>query len=329
MIKQMSEPDNALYPFAEALRLTAARLDGVLSQSPPVIRPYTAYLAETKGKMLRAQSVLICAQNQDQQIPPVAIVFAAAVELVHLATLVHDDVMDQADLRRGKPTLRAAHGNKTAVICGDYLLSQGVRLAASVRDPANLRDIGFPDYLSEVCLGELNQYLNNNNFQLTPLRYFRIIKGKTAALFEASFLAGAVAGGEPAEFWSLYRRLGHYIGMIYQLIDDCLDFESDTAYTGKSVQSDYEQNVITLPLIFTLKSDPALRDQIISAHAAGRKLPRPAINQAVRSRQGLAQTRLVAARYGEKARSVLRQIPASESKRNDLQVLLARALHQS
>ena len=210
-----------------AVGRVADSLDDILRRSPPIIRRQTTHLAGSQGKLLRARSLLACARDQSGQIPENSIIMATAVELVHLATLVHDDVIDQADTRRGRPTLRKEFGNKAAVICGDYLLTRGVRLVSALQDPAHYLSLKFQDYLSLVCLGELNQYLNNNNFALTPLQYFRIINGKTAALFEASFLAGAVTGGEPEAVWPLYRRLGHYVGMIFQLNDDCLDFESD------------------------------------------------------------------------------------------------------
>ena len=169
---------NERLPYADAMQQTRRLLDDLLLGTPPVIRHLTAHLAASQGKMLRAAAVLICACSTDRLVPAGSVQMAAAIELVHLASLVHDDVIDEADLRRGKPTLRKIAGNKAAVICGDYLLSQGIRLAASLPDRGKYLNLSFQDHLSSLCLGELNQLANNNNYNLSPLQYFRIIRSE-------------------------------------------------------------------------------------------------------------------------------------------------------
>lgn len=323
--KIIAAADDRLH-FTDAMRQTSQLLDGLLLNTPQVIRRYTAHLAASKGKMLRAASVLTCAQGEDHLIPASSVLMAAAIELVHLATLVHDDVIDEADIRRGKPTLRKVSGNKIAVICGDYLLSQAIRLAASIPDRNKYFELKFQDHLASLCLGELSQLVNNNNFSLTPLQYFRIINGKTAVLFEAAFLAGALISGESAETCRLYGRLGHYTGMIFQLTDDCLDYESDQATAGKDVQTDYEQSVITLPLIFAMMADPGFKSQLVTASVQGHKLARPEIQRSVLTSGGLVRTHRVAQRYGAKAEAVLSQLNLSSPKTQDLALLLKKAL---
>jgi heptaprenyl diphosphate synthase len=326
MIDNAALPIEATDPLADAIGKVTANLNGILRLSPPIIRRLTSHLAGSQGKQLRARSLLTCSRDPQGLISDNAVTVATAVELVHLATLVHDDVIDQADTRRGRPTLRKEFGNKAAVICGDYLLTQGVRLLAALQDPEHFLHLRFQDYLSVVCLGELNQFLNNNNFNLTPLQYFRIINGKTAALFEASFLAGAVVGGEPQSLWPLYRRLGHCVGMIFQLNDDCLDFESDVQSAGKNVHSDYEQNVVTLPLIYALSADPDFKDQVLAAHQQGEKLQRAEVNKRVNLTRGLDRTHQIVDRYGAKARAILAQLPISAQKHHELSLLLSKAL---
>jgi len=318
--------DSKFYSLDEAMAQTRRLISGLLQKSPLVIRQYTSYLSESSGKMLRALSVLISAQDDSRNVPASSIQMAAAIELVHLATLVHDDVIDNADLRRGKPTLRKAFGNKTAVICGDYLLSRSLALVTALPDPKQYLDRKFQDYISCLCLGELNQLLNNSNFNLSPLQYFRIINGKTAALFEASFLAGAVTGGLSEADCQKFSRLGHMIGMIFQLTDDCLDFEADLSAAGKNVQTDYEQNVVTLPLIFALAADPAFKTSLAAAEANGAKLPRSVINTTVAASHGLDRTHRVVLDYGRKARQIISQLALPEAKRNDLESLLKKAM---
>ena len=179
----------------DALSETTKEIDKALKFSPSVIRRYTKHLAASRGKMIRAMSLITCAQNKEGLVPPNAVKFAAAIEILHLATLVHDDIIDDADVRRGKLTLQRQFGKRAAVICGDYLLTLALRLGADIPNRQDYLELDFPDYISRVCFGELYQYMNNGNFDLSVYKYLKIISGKTAALFEASFLAGALTGG--------------------------------------------------------------------------------------------------------------------------------------
>ena len=179
----------------DAFELVKAEINTILSKSPLIIREYTKHLMASQGKYIRATSVLLCAEDQDGRISPNAIKIAAAIEILHLATLVHDDIIDNADLRRGDVTLQKKYGKRTAVICGDYLLSVALQLAASIKNKKDYLELELPDYVGRVCLGELNQHINNRNLNLSIYRYLKIISGKTAALFEASFLAGAIFSG--------------------------------------------------------------------------------------------------------------------------------------
>jgi heptaprenyl diphosphate synthase len=329
MIEEHVSPDNRHLSYEEALAATRQLIDDALRGTPPVIRRYTAYLAGSAGKMLRAASVLICAQDEELHIPQDSIRLAAAIELVHLATLVHDDVIDQADIRRGRPTLRQAFNNKGAVICGDYLLSLSLRMVAALPDPERYINRRYADFISLLCLGEMNQLVHNNDFELTPLQYFRIINGKTAALFEASFLAGAVTGGLPEAECRKFGRLGHYVGMIFQLTDDCLDFEEDVATAGKNVQTDYEQNVITLPLVLAFQANPAFKAEVMAAGKQGLKLSRAVVNQQVLASRGLARTHDIASDYGAKAWRLLEKMEMPAAKRADLEKLLRKAMRQA
>jgi heptaprenyl diphosphate synthase len=135
--------------------------------------------------------VITCAMDIDGQIGEKAVKVGAAVEIMHLATLVHDDVIDNADVRRGEPTLQKKYGKRTAVICGDYLVCMAMKLAASASDQTDVEDymkLDIPDYMGKVCLGELNQHINNGNVDLSVRRYLKIISGKTAPFLRRHFL---------------------------------------------------------------------------------------------------------------------------------------------
>ncbi len=295
----------------------------MLSTSPLVIRSYTKHLASSMGKFIRAASVITCAMDSDGQIGEKAVKMAAAIEIVHLATLVHDDVIDNADLRRGELTLQKKYGKRTAVICGDYLVCMAMKLAASASDKTDLEEymkLEIPDYLSRVCLGELNQHINNGNIDLTMHQYLKIISGKTAALFEASFFTGAALAEQDPHIIKKYAKLGHNIGMIFQLTDDCMDFEETEATAQKSVQSDYEQNVITLPLIYAFKKMTDFRNE-----AKRHSLTRDEINAAVKRTGGLSYTRMVAQKYYLKAQGLIKELNISEEKDRELRFILDKA----
>ena len=204
--KQTEELRNVILPD-EALALVKAEVDRTLSKSPLIIREYTKHLTGSRGKFIRAYSVIITAEDKEGYISGNAIKIAAAIELLHLATLVHDDIIDNADLRRGDVTLQKKYGKRTAVICGDYLLSVALRMAASIENKKEYFDLVLPDYVGKVCLGELNQHINNYNLNLSIYKYLKIISGKTAALFEASYLAGAIFAGYDEKRFKAHNML--------------------------------------------------------------------------------------------------------------------------
>ncbi len=306
--------------YHQAYDLVKEEVDRTLSTSPFVIREYTKHLALSTGKHIRAVSVLTCALDQDDMIHKDAIKFAAAIELLHLATLVHDDVIDNAELRRGQLSLQKKYGRRTAVICGDYLLCVALKTAGEAEDKEEYLKLMVPDYMSRVCLGELNQHVNNGNFDLSPYRYLKIIAGKTAALFEASFYAGAVLSVKEESLVKQYARIGKYIGMIFQLTDDCMDFETTEQVAKKPVKSDYDQNVITLPLIHAFRKMADFKERAKAGQAS-----REEIDMVVRKTGGLTYTRLVAKKYYNKSLRIIEGIELSAAKRERLQAILDKA----
>lgn len=306
--------------FDDALSLVMHEVDRALSASPSIVRKYTKHLASSRGKFIRAVSLLTCAQDQDGRIHANAVKFAAAVEILHLATLIHDDVIDDADIRRGFPTLQKQYGKRTAVICGDYLLCIALKLAADIPNKQDYLSLDIPDYLTKVCFGELNEQINNGNFDLTVYRYLKIISGKTAALFEASFYAGAVLSENDPSAIRKYRKLGRYLGMIFQLIDDCMDFEATRDIARKPVQSDFEQNVITLPLIHAFANLLGLKEK-----ARGNELTRKVVDDAVAGTNAISYTRMVAKKYYDKYVKILEDMDIAKSKRKGLLSILDKA----
>ncbi|MGE5614696.1 MAG: polyprenyl synthetase family protein [Bacillota bacterium] len=303
--------------YGEALELVKDLTSEKLFSSPRVVRKYTEHLAKSRGKYIRAASLLACAMNDEGLVHPDAAHLAAAIEILHLATLVHDDVIDDADIRRGLPTVQKKFGKKTAVICGDYLLCVALKMAVSTDKGKEFPDIRMPDYVMKICSGELMQHLNAGNFELSPYEYLKIISGKTAELFEASFHAGAYLSGRSRSEITIYRRLGHYLGMIFQLTDDCLDFEAAEDDIGKPVLSDFEKNVMTLPIIHAFRKVAGLKDKAVKSGISANE-----ILEGVKAAASLEYTRSVAKKYYAKYLKLLETLPAAECKKKILKELL-------
>ncbi|WP_069998791.1 polyprenyl synthetase family protein [Cellulosilyticum sp. I15G10I2] len=321
--KSLRTNDNINFiTFDDATILVKEQIDTVLGTSPSVIRKYMEHLKASRGKYIRAVSLLACAENEEGLIHPNAVKLAAAIEILHLATLVHDDVIDNADLRRGVVTLQKKYGKKTAVICGDYLLCVALKLASSVTNREDYLDLDLPDYMGKVCLGELNQHSNNGNLDLSIYEYFKIIAGKTAALFEASFYAGAIVCESDSQNTKKYKLLGRYIGMIFQLTDDCIDFETSKSIAKKPVQSDFEQGVITLPLIHAFMQKLDFKEKARQGQVA-----RDDINDIVAHTGGLIFTRKVSKKYYDKSIKIINELNITEEKRIKLIAILDKASH--
>lgn len=306
--------------FETAFKEVQKETSKIITSGPALVTGYVSYLTETTGKMMRARAVLACAMDDEGQVPADAIKFAAAVEVLHLATLVHDDIMDDADMRRGQITLQKKAGKRNAVICGDFLLAAAIREITQVKEQDQYKTFDFSRYVQNIALGELRQNINNRNYRLKPFRYLSIIDGKTAALFEASYHAGALAANYDERVQKLYRKLGRYTGIIFQLTDDCIDYENTSDSALKPVQSDYENGVVTLPLIHAFNEEPEL-----IAKAEANQLSKEEVFKAVARHDGVGYTHGMAEKYYNKAMEAINQIGMNKEKEAILGGLLHKA----
>ena len=205
------------------------------------------------GKLLRPALVLLSGRfahyNLDLLVP-----LAASVELLHTATLVHDDVIDAADTRRGRPTVNSAHENSTTVMVGDYLFAHA---ADQVVKTDNLRVVRlFSETLMTLATGEIRQDLAAYDSRQTIRDYLQHIGGKTASLFSCACEGGAVVSGAPEEWIAALRDYGYHFGMAFQVVDDILDFTGDESEMGKPVGSDLMQGTLTLPSLLLVERHP-------------------------------------------------------------------------
>ena len=208
------------------------------------------YVNIRSGKMLRPGLVLLSGLCCGE-ILPVHITVAAITEMVHDATLLHDDVIDEGDTRRGNATVNRLFGNEAAILAGDLLLSRASVICSSLKPDIN-KIIACAT--SQVCEGELAQLLQRDNFQLSESEYIKIISQKTAALFSGCCRLGAVCSKAPEAQAEALSRFGENIGIAFQITDDLLDITGNENQTGKTVGRDVDKNKLTLSLIHQLAS---------------------------------------------------------------------------
>jgi octaprenyl-diphosphate synthase len=238
--KQIVEP---VEPFLDAVH---KRLAGQVNEFDAALIPYAEYALNGHGKHLRPAVVALSA-NALGGANDSHVTVAVIIEMVHLATLVHDDIMDEAEIRRARPTLAANWGNEIAVLFGDCLFAQALKLAASFPTPEICRAVAMAT--NTVCSGEILQTQRRRSFQFSREDYFRVLEMKTAELFALSCeLAAVLSGAEPAQRAAL-RRFGLAFGTAYQVWDDCVDLFGSEAAAGKSLGTDLAKGKLTLPVL--------------------------------------------------------------------------------
>lgn len=280
----------------------------------PLIREVAEYIIQGGGKRLRPLVALLAARAGnyagDRHIN-----VAAIIELLHTSTLLHDDVVDASDLRRGRPTVNAVHGNAAAVLVGDFLISRAYQLTVELHDMRLLEILA--DGTNVISEGEVLQLLNVRDPDTTEARYLQVIHAKTAKMFEAAAEAGAVLGARnETEATHNRRLLGDYakhVGIAFQLIDDVLDYEGDATDMGKNIGDDLTEGKPTLPLIHTMQHGaPADAQLVRDAIRTGGLDQLAAVIAAVRRSGGLDYTRRMADAQAGQAIALLAALPASK-----------------
>jgi octaprenyl-diphosphate synthase len=239
-------------PIAGDLEETDRILAAALAQYRSPFGPLIQHLKHYRGKRLRP-GLLLLAAKACGAVAPAHHVLAAAVEMIHTATLVHDDVLDEAALRRRLPTVNAGWGNKTSILLGDMLFAHAFHLTSTV-DGRACGIIGAAT--NRVCAGELRQVCAIDNLDLTEADYFAIIEGKTAALTECCCRLGALYAGASEEIAERLANFGLGLGLAFQIADDLLDLVGDERIAGKTLGTDLAQRKLTLPLIHCLNALP-------------------------------------------------------------------------
>jgi octaprenyl-diphosphate synthase len=304
--KHLVEP---VEPFLETVTQQLVRQ--VHSFDPQIV-PYARYALDGSGKRLRPTLVALAARTLGP-VQEAHVTAAVIIEMVHLATLVHDDVMDEAEIRRGQPTLAANWGNEIAVLFGDCLFAQAVKLAASFPTPDVCRAVAAAT--NTVCTGEILQTRSRQNFPAARREYFRVIEMKTAELFTLSCDLAAFLSGAPAKQRGALREFGAAFGTAYQVYDDCVDLFGSEILAGKSLGTDLAKGKLTWPVLLAWErgdADDRVRLEKMIEHWQPGNLP--AVNELLARYETLEPSLAVVGRYLETARRALRMLPESSGR---------------
>ncbi len=304
--KQIVEP---VEPFLDAV---TRRLEKQVQEFDPGLVPYAEYALTGNGKHLRPTLVALAA-NSLGKVNDSHVTVAVVIEMVHLATLVHDDVMDEAEIRRGQLTLAANWGNEIAVLFGDCLFAQALKLAASFPTPDICRAVSSAT--NTVCAGEILQTRHRRNFERSRREYYRVLEMKTAELFALSCeLAACLSGATPAQRTAL-RQFGLAFGTAYQIYDDCVDLFGSEAAAGKSLGTDLAKGKLTLPLLLTWeRATAAERTELEELITNWQPSAMVRVSALLARHETLGPSLEVIGDYLAKARQTLRALPETEGR---------------
>jgi len=292
----------------ELQRIEGELRNQLLSSKDKFILEVNRYLLDGAGKMVRPSLVLLCAKTTNYW-DEKAIPAATALELIHTASLVHDDVLDEADLRRKKATLNTKWGNESAILTGDYLYFKAFSILSQLEVPKISSIVSFA--AGQMCEGEIIQTCKTYKLNLSEEDYLEIIEKKTASLISASCKVGAVLSRNHLPAQEALANYGLNFGMAFQIIDDCLDLVSPPDKMGKSTYKDFVQGKMTLPLIYLVRR--LIKEDKQKINGFFHK-DREEIVNLLREYKAIEQSWQKAKEYLVRAKDQLKVLQASEAK---------------
>ena len=297
-------------PIAADLQAVERVYADTVASTKPGLARLIQHLDQYRGKRLRPVLLLLTA-HACGRVTPTHHILGAVVEMVHTATLVHDDVLDEAGMRRHLPTVNAGWGNRASILVGDYLFTHAFHLSSTTGDARACELIG--EATNRVCEGELQQTLERGNLSLSEDEYFQIIDKKTAALTACCCQLGALYADAEPDVVERLTNYGRSLGMAFQVADDLLDLTGREQTAGKTLGTDLDQLKLTLPLIHMLenvRSDEAARLRaLVRGHSPQR---RDAIAAALEATNAVSYARRKAEEFAATARDELECLPPSE-----------------
>ena len=305
---------STLEPVADDMARVDALIHARLDSDVPLVREVAEYLVAAGGKRLRPALLLLACgaagYTGDKRVP-----LAAVIEFIHTATLLHDDVVDASDLRRGRETANAAFGNAAAVLVGDFLYSRAFQMMVELQDMRVMQVLA--EATNTIAAGEVMQLMGSHDPDVDEARYLEVIRRKTAKLFEAAAWLGPVLAQKP-RLEGAFAEYGRRVGTAFQLIDDVLDYDGDL---GKSLGDDLAEGKPTLPLIYTMRcGTPEQAALVRRAVAEGGREDFTRVLEAIRACGALDYARTAAQRESEAAARALQGLPESDYKRSLLEL---------
>ena len=280
-----------------------------LTTSVPLIGQISQYIIAAGGKRLRP-ALLLMVSNALGDSNPYRHVLAAVVELIHTATLLHDDVVDESTMRRGRPTANESFGNPASVLVGDFLHTRSFQMMVEAGSMRILQVLS--DATNVIAEGEVQQLINTHDASLDEAGYLHVIRSKTAKLFEASTQIAAILAGATPEVEAACASYGQALGTAFQIIDDVLDYDGDAAEMGKNLGDDLREGKCTLPLIIAMQRADAANAQLVrEAIEQGSTDQLPAILAIVKQTGALDATRQAAHDEAMRAMAALQALPAN------------------
>lgn len=268
-------------------------------------------LINSGGKMLRPAFLLLSSKfgeyNKDKHEN-----LAAVIEMLHMATLIHDDIIDESKLRRGNITIQSKYGKDTAVYMGDFLFSKCFLMLSEEYSIENIKKIS--QAIAKICIGEIRQYHFRFRQDVSLKRYLKIISGKTAALFAMSFVVGAKEANCSEKLSKKLGKIGYNIGMAFQIIDDILDYTANEKVMGKSIKNDLKQGFFTLPLIYALLEGNEELEELTQREKINDEDVSKIID-IVRNSGGIKSARKLAIKYTKRAFDDIKLLAENESKK--------------
>lgn len=289
-----------------------AELGRIIAADYAVIDEVNQYLLGIRGKMFRPTLLLLASRAAGGPRPDDT-TLAAVVELIHLATLIHDDSVDHSVLRRGQPTVNALFSHEVAVIMGDYLYSRAIIELVNIEDREPLRVMSR--VTNDMTVGEMRELEAHDELDFSEQRYLRMIEAKTASLMAGACEVGAIPGG--AVYREPLRQYGHQLGLAFQIVDDLLDYTSTEDVTGKPAGLDLREHKVTLPLIAALpemdRDERALAEALMADPTPSDDVIATVID-VVERRGGTEVARARAQEFGRRADEALDRVPASRER---------------
>ncbi len=252
--------ENIISPIHSDLEAVNNVIRKSLSSDIPIINQISSHIISSGGKRMRPILHLLIS-GMGGEINEVNHKIAAIIEFIHTATLLHDDVVDQSEKRRNIKTANALFGNAASVLVGDFIYSRSFQMMVGIDNMKIMKILS--DTTNAISEGEVLQLLNNHNPDISEDQYFKVIQFKTAKLFEACGSLAAISNNKNPELVNFYSRIGLHFGIIFQLVDDILDYSGDSSQIGKNLGDDLNEGKVTLPLIYAMKDSTEQQCKII------------------------------------------------------------------